>query len=499
MAGNQALGSVEQTVVRVFGVVVCLAVVFPALPRLGPIAGAVALLLAVGAARLVWRWVPDAVSGARRRRPIVAALWVLAALITFAQVIRLSLFMADPEQTSGSVVPDPAIVGHACLSAYVVAADLSRRGTPNLYHERFYPAFGEDGAKLLAPKDIRNLGKWNEDPFEYPPPFLLFPRAALFLTDDFLVIRAGWYVLQALGLIVVAAWLARWIGGRDGQLAFLLLPLLLASLPTMLGLQFGQFHVAMLLLSVAAMICFEERHPAVGGALLAVATVSKLSPAILLVYLLARRRWRDVAWTLGACAVFSLVALAFLGWAPFEAFLSYQLPRIQSGEAFSFYEDKELVVSRNLGIPGLVTKLHFLGVPGMTHALGAALGWTFTLVLLWLAWSAGRRAEGRVVAARAWLALLTLGALRSPLAPPYVSLSTLWLLTVLAGEIRGRTSWVVGFVLAWLLIMGPPPLTGAPEFIVSFLGQLVTLAVCVWPLLRPRPAADAPAPALAVG
>lgn len=499
MAGDRTLGGVERTVVRLFGVMVCLAVVFPALPRLGLIAGAVALLLAVGSARLVWRWVPDTVSGSARRRPILAALWVLAALFAFAQVSRLSLFMADPDQTWGSVVPDPAIADHACLSAYVLAADLSRRGTANPYDERFYPAFGHDGARLLAPQDVRNLGKWIDDPFEYPPPFLLLPRAALSLTDDFLAIRAGWYVLQALGLVVVGAWLARWIGGRDGQLAFLLLPLLLASLPTMLGLQFGQFHVATLLLSVAAMICFEERRPALGGGLLAVAIVSKLSPAFLLVYLLARRRWRELAWTLGACAVFSLVALALLGWAPFDAFLSYQLPRIQSGEAFAFYEDKELVVSRNLGIPGLVTKLHFLGAPGMTHALGAALGWLFTVLLLWLAWTAGRRAEGRIEEARVWLALLTLGALRSPLAPPYVSLSTLWLLTLLAGEIRGRTSRVVVLVVAWLLIMGPPPLTGPPEFIVSFLGQLVGLAVCIWPLLRPRPAPHAAAPALAVG
>ena len=499
MAGNLASGGVERTVVRIFGLVVCLGIVFPALPRLGVVAGVVALLLALGVALVVWRWVPEGVGGAARRRPVLAALWVVAALIGFGQVSRLSLFMADPEQTWGSVVPDPAVANHACLSAYVLAADLSRRGTANPYDERFYPAFGHDGARLLAPKDIHDLGKWIEDPFEYPPPFLLFPRAALFLTDDFLAIRAGWYVLQALGLVVVAAWLARWVGGRDGQLAFLLLPLLLASLPTMLGLQFGQFHVATLLLSVAAMICFEERRPALGGGLLAVATVSKLSPAFLLVYLLARRRWRDVAWTLGACALFSLVALAFLGWAPFEAFLSYQLPRIQSGEAFSFYEDNELVVSRNLGIPGLVTKLHFLGAPGMTHALGAALGWLFTLVLLWLAWTAGRRAEDRVGHSRVWLALLTLGALRSPLAPPYVSLSTLWLLTLLAGEIRGRASRVVSFVVAWLLVMGPPPLTGAPEFTVSFLGQLVGLAVCVWPLLRPRPSPEAAAPALAVG
>jgi hypothetical protein len=303
MAGSRALGGIEQSAVRVFGILVCLAVVLPTLPRLGVVAGIVALMLAAGAAWLVWRWVPTSVSGARRRRPVVAALWVLSALLALLQVGRLAAFMDEPDRIWGSVVPDPFVADHACLSAYIVAADLSRRATPNLYDERFYPAFAGDRARLLAPGDIRNLKKWMEDPYEYPPPFLVFPRAALRLTDDFLAIRAGWFVLQTLGLIVVGAWLARWVGGREGLLAFLLLPVILASVPTMLGLQFGQFHVASLLLSVAAMILFEERRPAMGGALLAVATVSKLSPAFLLVFLLARRRWREVVWTLGACGV----------------------------------------------------------------------------------------------------------------------------------------------------------------------------------------------------
>jgi len=500
MTRSQALGGLEQNVVRLFGLLVCAAVVLPTLPRLGVVAGALAVVLGAGVAWLLWRWAPAGVDGARRRRPVVAALWALGALLAVVQLGRLSAFMADPERIWGSVVPDPAAADHACLSAYIVAADLSRRGTSNLYDERYYPAFAGDAARLLAPGDVRGLKKWMDDPYEYPPPFLIFPRAVLGVTDDFLAIRAGWFVLQALGLIVVGAWLARWVGGRDGQLVFLLLPLILASLPTMLGLQFGQFHVASLLLAVAAMICFEGRRPAVGGALLAVAMVSKLFPAFLLVFLMARKRWRDVAWTLGGCVVFSLMGLAVLGWTPFDAFLSYQLPRIQTGEAFSFYEDKELVVSRNLGIPGLVTKLHWFGVPGMTHGVGAVLGWLFTFLLLWLAWTGGRRAEGRVAEARMWLALLTLGAFRSPLAPPYVTLSMLWLLTLLAGEIRGRTSRIVGFVAAWLLIMGTPPLTGGPEFVVSALGQIAGLAVCGWAVLGTRPtASDAPAPGLAVG
>jgi hypothetical protein len=48
--------------------------------------------------------------------------------------------------------------------------------------------------------------------------------------------------------------------------------------------------------------------------------------------------------------------------------------------------------------------------------------------------------------------------------------------------------------------MGPPPLTGPTEFIVSFLGQIAGLAVCVWALRAPPTAAsDAAVPAVAFG
>ncbi|HUM10701.1 MAG TPA: hypothetical protein VLT82_07130 [Myxococcaceae bacterium] len=136
----------------------------------------------------------------------------------------------------------------------------------------------------------------------------------------------------------------------------------------------------------------------------------------------------------------------------------------------------------------------------MTHGLGAVLGWLFTFALLGLAWASGKRAESRVELARVWLALLSLGAFRSPLAPPYVALSLLWLLSLLAGEIRGRTSRALAVVVAWLLIMGTPPLSGASEFFVSTLGQIAGLAACGWALRGQRgtpsetPATALPAP-----
>ena len=499
---SATLGDLEQAVVRVFGVLVCAAIVLPTLPLLGPLAGAIAALLGAATAWRIWRWVPESVSGGLRRRPVLAVLWTVAALLALVQIGRLAAFTADPDRRWGSAVPDPAAANHACLSAYFVAAELSRRDVVNLYDERYYPAFAGDAARLLAPASVQGLASWIDDPFEYPPPFLLFPRAALLVSNDFPSLRAGWFVLQALALVLVGAWLARWVGGRDGELAFLLLPVLLASLPTLLGLQFGQFHVATLLLSVAALICFEERRTGTGAALLAMATVSKLFPAFLLVFLLARRRWREVGWTLVACGVFALVGLGALGWSPFQAFLTYQLPRISSGEAFAFYEKApEFIISRNFGIPGLTTKLQLLGVPGMTRGLGSVLGWIYTLGLLAIAWVGGLRPASRLRDARIWLGLLSLAALRSPLAPSaYVTISMLWLLTLLAGEVRGRPARVVAFVVAWVVIMGPPPLEGPPELAVGFLGQAIGIAVCLWAVLGPRPGtASLPESALAPG
>jgi hypothetical protein len=53
---------------------------------------------------------------------------------------------------------------------------------------------------------------------------------------------------------------------------------------------------------------------------------------------------------------------------------------------------------------------------------------------------------------------LNLAALRSPVAPSaYVVVPSLWLLTLLASEVRGRPALVVGFAAAWLAVMGSPP------------------------------------------
>jgi uncharacterized membrane protein len=144
------------------------------------------------------------------------------------------------------------------------------------------------------------------------------------MTDSFERIRAVWFVIQSLCLLLGGLLLARWIGGREGLVAGLLLPAILASIPTMLNFQFGQFHAMSIMLAVAAMVAFDQRRPAVGGALLSFAILSKIFPGLLLVTLAGQRRWREIGWTLGFGVVFVVLALLILGMDPFLAFVSYQ-------------------------------------------------------------------------------------------------------------------------------------------------------------------------------
>ena len=84
---------------------------------------------------------PEMLSGARQRRPVLSVAWLVLVLLAVVQMTRLSAFMVDSSRLWGSTTPDPAVANHQCLAAYVHAADLCRRGESDVYDERWYPAF----------------------------------------------------------------------------------------------------------------------------------------------------------------------------------------------------------------------------------------------------------------------------------------------------------------------------------------------------------------------
>ena len=153
---------------------------------------------------------------------------------------------------------------------------------------------------------------------------------------------------------------------------------------------------------------------AVGGALLAFVVLSKLSPALLGLVLLAQRRYRAVAWTAGFGVFFVALSVLSIGVNPLKYFLTYTLPRQARGRRFRLWTTMGSASSptwRRLGCRfaafGGVYRRSLAGGAahraGLLGNLGAA--------------DAGRRASvgDRRSQTIVWMSLLVLGALQTPL------------------------------------------------------------------------------------
>jgi hypothetical protein len=388
--------------------------------------GAAAFL---GLLPLLWRWLPIR-PGGTMRRPLRCASWALLGLLAVVLHTRVAIYIVEPEGGHAGIVRDGFYTPHSCLSAYYTAAVVSRGPAPNLYEPKHYE----------KPKQGSPLGAFDQDDYFYPPPFLLLPRALLAISDDFVRVRAGWFFLESLA-VLAALWFAARRSGAAPVAALLGVPLVFASVPMQATLQAGNFQAMALALSVLALVAVRDRRDALGGALLAFATLSKIFPGILLIYLLARRRWAAVAWTAAFAGVYTALALWVLGPRPFVAFLEYMLPRLSSGEAFAMLE-QPAAIALNHSIAGMVLKLRLLGAATVSVAHASSAAWVYTLALVPVAFLLGRRlvrdSGGRELLLG--FALLHLGALRSPFTPdPYAAIAPLWLaVLLLASELSGR-------------------------------------------------------------
>jgi Glycosyltransferase family 87 len=469
------LGSTAGTAVAALGARIA------GLPTFGPAligaAGGAGLAWILGRRRLAAR-LPAELDGWFARRPVLRWVWLVVAVLFVANFARHGLFNADPTRRWAEVFPPmPESGEHQCLSAYVRAGELAAGGTRDLWQPGDY-APG-------SATHVDGLAGYLGDPYEYPPTFIVVPRAALAATRDYQLIRIAWFGLGALGFFVVYLGLALWLGGTTGATALLLGPLLASALPLTFGLQWGQAHVLVIAAAVAAMLQFARGRDASGGMLLALATATKIFPGLLLVHLAVRRRWRAVIWTLaGLVALVALTALV-VGRGPLASFVTDQLPRMSSGKAFAYVEHNP----DNHSLYGLAFKLSALGLIDAPRALGATLAWLWTAVALGLAVVGSRRPSDRANDAVLWLGILCLATLRSPFAPAYTAIATLWLLAVAVGA-RGWPRWLVA--LAWVLLQGFPPLFGdAGNALVSMPSQAISIGLAIWATAaRPCPTSN---------
>lgn len=418
-------------------------------------AGAVVVILV--ALATMWRKIARAALIRLRRAlgtPITFA-FILALTVATCYNVRLSQFMLDAARADLSVLPNRKFFReHACLTSYTEAARFAAAGM-NIYEVERYVDIPKPGEL----KD-RYIGPISVDIYQYPPTFLILPYPTLAASVDFFTIRRVWFFLQSAVLFAGIVLLAWWISGPAAIAALLLMPLLWLSPPTRLTLQVGNFQLTAFPIAVLAMIAFDRARNSSGGLGLGFVAASKIFPGVLGLVLIGTRRWKAVAWTIGWSIALTLLAWMLVGSKPFTDFTTFQLPRIQSGEAFFWTEDPA-VAPINHSVYGLVTKLRLLDLPMTDQKAGQRISSVYALLVFVLALFAGRRlhqlgATGlpsqalRMRQAQVWLGLLSLASLRSPFVPDaYGFIGTLWLLTLVAADRRWRSyMWIVFAVAA---------------------------------------------------
>jgi hypothetical protein len=219
-----------------------------------------AVIVAVGIAACVawlfWRRpiLPYDQGAVSRTLKVVSGLATIAALF---QLARLSVFMINPAQVGYAVGPlrgPGLIVEHSCLSAYFVAARAVPT-VPDVYSDDLYSLPAERPDAVRKPKRI---GSFNIDVYEYPPPFLLLPRALMVLVPDFLHFRMFWFALNGAVLLIGLLAIVRVIGPVAGTRALLLSPLVFASDITINTLQIGNLEAMVFALAMLGMVLLAQ-------------------------------------------------------------------------------------------------------------------------------------------------------------------------------------------------------------------------------------------------
>jgi len=474
---------------------------------LPPVAAwAVTALACIAGARFGLRVLPRQLDTPRRAQVVLLAVWFGLSLYAAGSLAWMSPFMLDVERTGHAFNPTPRAVDedagdpnfflkHNCYTSYAIGGLLAVQGAENVYDPSQYRDAEEKTAIHLRVGEALTI-----DRYQYPPPFLLLPSLLRWVTQDFLQTRALWFAINILAFTFTTAAFARWVGRERFGSAWLVWPAVLASWVGLGTFQTENYHPLVIALSLAGMLALESRRHALGGALLGFAIVSKLFPGILLVYLLVRRSQRAAMWTMGWMVAYAAATLLVFGTHPYTAFLTYQLPRLASGDAFSFARERIRPLALNnsvMGLPYKLDKLDWMG--GLDPGVVAhVLTWIFTVGLLAAIGVLGIRhlrssaeALDRIALTRVWLVLLILGQMRSPFLPLYGNVALLWLLPLLLPRRRPLSLFTSGAVPLWFIFAMLIPLPWGPstirfDMVFTMVSFFAALGMCSMVLLDPR-------------
>jgi len=201
------------------------------------------------------------------------------------------------------------------------------------FHEAARHAFVERDSPYAVVHDAESeqaLGQ-RIHPFLYPPPSLLVLAPLALVSYD--TARVVVLVVNHALLLVLVLLLLRRRTGSDVADGLLLVYVLLFE-PVRATIALGQVNLLVLVLVVLAWEALRHGRSPVAAALpLSVAIVVKTYPVLLLVPLVAHRRWRVVGWTLAFLAVAAALAALVLPAAAWGDWVRDVLPSGGYGES----------------------------------------------------------------------------------------------------------------------------------------------------------------------
>ncbi len=432
----------------------------------------------------------------------LASLWPLGSLGRFMLDGSAKEHARSPHLRAMDLEPleRPFFPEHNCFSSYMVAVELAEQGVPNLYAPEHYR-----NPEVETPVHREIDGHLKVDRYQYPPPFLVLPWLLKLVGGGFWGARAWFYGLNlvAFGLCLwsLQRWVPRSEGGQGGSpLLWGAWPLVLLASNALTTLQIGNVHAFVMVLSVLGVLAAERGRDALSGALLGFVCFGKIFPGILLVFLLGQGKRRAVLWSLGFGLLYTLLTFVLFGSEPLQAFFGEQLARLSSGEAFDFAFRDPRAMLLNSSFVGIAFRLQMLGLLESAKPLVPWISSISALVILVLAWLAGRACGGRgadstpggteskgagpsrYARVAVWLALLYLAQMRSPFLPwGYGAFVGLWLLATWFLAPQRSMGWRLrlGLLLpAWCLLGTSLPLPmGGTGLTLDLLFALSAIAV----------------------
>jgi hypothetical protein len=142
-----------------------------------------------------------------------------------------------------------------------------------------------------------------------------------------------WLILQLLLLIPIALALRSLTGEPLRRIALIVA----ACFPLHRNLLYGQYYILLLGMLVAACWAYRERRLGTAGALIGLATLTKVFPFVFVIYFLRKRDGRALASALVTIAGGLAISVKVFGWPMHRAYFQSVLPWTLRGEALPPY------------------------------------------------------------------------------------------------------------------------------------------------------------------